>query len=154
MLIGSNLESWERYFAWRHWRSEMVVRTRPYESVCGARQERRWEPDRWAQLCDLSPSGNTCWSAGLRDGKLHRASDHSCGSKRTATTKKESSFHTVFSCIEQLPPGSSIHGILQAGILKWVAMPFSRGSSQPRNWTTVSCIAGGFFTTWVTREAL
>ena len=45
------------------------------------------------------------------------------------------------------PPGSSVHGILQAGTLEWVAMPSSRGSSQPRDWTWVSCIAGGFFTT-------
>ena len=44
------------------------------------------------------------------------------------------------------------HGILQARILEWVAIPFSRGSSQPRDWTQVSCIAGGFFTIWVTRE--
>jgi len=44
------------------------------------------------------------------------------------------------------PPGSSIHGILQARILEWVAIPFSRGSSQPRNQTWVSCIAGRFFT--------
>ena len=44
------------------------------------------------------------------------------------------------------PPGSSVHGILQARILKWVAVPFSRGSSQPRDRTQVSCIAGGFFT--------
>ena len=46
-------------------------------------------------------------------------------------------------------PGSSVHGILQARILEWVAIPFSRGSSWPRNWTQVSCvscIAGCFFT--------
>ena len=48
------------------------------------------------------------------------------------------------------PPGSSVHGILQARILEWGAMPSSRGSSQPRGRTWVSyisCIAGGFFTT-------
>ena len=39
-------------------------------------------------------------------------------------------------------------------ILEWVAYPFSRGSSQPRNWTRVSCIAGRFFTNWAIREAL
>ena len=50
-------------------------------------------------------------------------------------------------------PGSSVHGILQARILEWVAMPTSRGSSQPRDHTQVSCIAGGFFTIWDTREA-
>ena len=50
-------------------------------------------------------------------------------------------------------PGSSVHGILQARILEWVAIPFSRGSSQPGARTSVSCIAGGFFTVWATREA-
>ena len=46
----------------------------------------------------------------------------------------------------------TVHGILQAGILEWVAVPFSRESSQPRVWTQVSHIAGGFFTSWATRE--
>ena len=44
-------------------------------------------------------------------------------------------------------------GILQARILEWVAMPSSKGSSQPRDQTQVSYIAGGFFTNWVIREA-
>ena len=44
-------------------------------------------------------------------------------------------------------------GILQARMLEWVAMPSSRGSSQPKNWTQVSHSAGGFFTVRVTREA-
>ena len=44
------------------------------------------------------------------------------------------------------PPGSSVHGISQARILEWVSFSFSRGSSQPRDRTHVSCIAGGFFT--------
>ena len=42
--------------------------------------------------------------------------------------------------------GSSVRGILQARILKWVAIPFSGGSSQPGNGTWISCIAGRFFT--------
>ena len=46
-----------------------------------------------------------------------------------------------------------VPGILQARILEWVAFPFSRGSSQPRDQTQVSHIAGGFFTSWATREA-
>ena len=50
-------------------------------------------------------------------------------------------------------PGSSVHGILQARILEWIAISFSRGSSQPRSWTQVSCIVGRFFTNWHTREA-
>ena len=50
-------------------------------------------------------------------------------------------------------PGSSLHGILQARILEWVATSFSRGSSQPRDWTLVSHIAGRCFNLWATREA-
>ena len=51
------------------------------------------------------------------------------------------------------PMHYTVHGLLQARILEWVAIPFSRGSSQPRDWTQVSHIAGGFFTSWATREA-
>ena len=51
------------------------------------------------------------------------------------------------------PTDYPVHGILQARILEWVAFPFSRGSSQPRDRTQVSQIAGGFFTSWATREA-
>ena len=47
----------------------------------------------------------------------------------------------------------TIHRILQARIMEWVAFSFSRGSSQPRDRTQVSHIAGGFFTSWATREA-
>ena len=47
---------------------------------------------------------------------------------------------------------SSVHGILQARILEWVAISFPRESSQPRNQTWVSCIAGRFFTDWAMRE--
>ena len=50
-------------------------------------------------------------------------------------------------------PGSSVHGTLQAGILEWVAIPFSRGSSQPRDWTQVFCTTDIFSTIWATREA-
>ena len=46
----------------------------------------------------------------------------------------------------------TVHGILQPRILGWVAFPFSRGSSQPRDWTEVSCTAGRFFTIWAIRE--
>ena len=46
----------------------------------------------------------------------------------------------------------TVHGILQARIPEWVAFPFSRGSSRPRDQTQVFCIADGFFTSWATRE--
>ena len=49
-------------------------------------------------------------------------------------------------------PVSSVHGIFQARILEWVAMPFSRGSSYPRDRTWVSCTVGRFFIIWATRD--
>ena len=51
------------------------------------------------------------------------------------------------------PMDYTIHGIVQARILEWVAVPFSRGSSQPRDRTQVSLIACRFFTSWAAREA-
>ena len=50
-------------------------------------------------------------------------------------------------------PGSSVHGILQARVLEWVATSFSRGSSRPRDQTRVSSIADRRFTVWASREA-
>ena len=55
--------------------------------------------------------------------------------------------------IDYSPPGSSVHGILQARILEWVAISFSRGSSWLRDRTWVSCITGRFFTIWATSES-
>ena len=52
------------------------------------------------------------------------------------------------------PPGSSVHEIFQARILERVAISFSRGSSQPRDRTRVSCTAGRSFTNWATRDLL
>ena len=57
-------------------------------------------------------------------------------------------------CMDCSTQGSSVHGILQARIPEWVAIPFSGGSSSPRDLTQVSCIAGTFFTIWVTRGNL
>ena len=51
------------------------------------------------------------------------------------------------------PPGSSVYGILQARILEWVAISFSKGSSWPRDRIQVSHIAGRRFNLWATREA-
>ena len=50
-------------------------------------------------------------------------------------------------------PGSSVHGVIQAKILEWVAISFSKGSSRPKDGTQISCTAGRFFTIWAAREA-
>ena len=51
------------------------------------------------------------------------------------------------------PLGSPVHGILQARKMKWIAIPFSRGSYWPKDQTWVSCTAGRFFTIWAIKEA-
>ena len=50
-------------------------------------------------------------------------------------------------------PGFFVHGIVQGRIVEWIAIPFSKGSSQPRDWTWVSCIAGRFFTFYLCSNA-
>ena len=67
---------------------------------------------------------------------------------------KVKSFPTLCDHMDCSLPGSFIHGIFQARLLEWIAISFSRGSSQPRDWTRVSQIAGRHFTIWATREAL
>ena len=52
------------------------------------------------------------------------------------------------------PPSFSVHGIFQARILEWIDISFSRGSSQPRDWTQISPIVDRRFTIWATREVL
>jgi len=82
------------------------------------------------------------------------------GTLRAGTSSLLSSALVTQSCLTLCDPmncslpGPSVHGILQARILEWVAISFSRGSSWFRDWTWVSCIAGRLLTTWATREAL
>ena len=58
-----------------------------------------------------------------------------------------------FNPMDCCPPDSSDHGIVQAKVLEWVGIPFSSGSSRPRDRTQVSCIAGRWFTNWAISEA-
>ena len=75
-----------------------------------------------------------------------------CG-KQCVHAKLLQTCQTLWDPMDSSLPSSSVHGILQAIILQWVAIPFSRGSSWLRAWTQVSCMAGRFFTIWATREA-
>ena len=61
---------------------------------------------------------------------------------------------TLCDPVDCSPPGCSVHGSLQARIMEWVVISFSRGSSRPRDQTQVSCIAGRRFNLWAAREAL
>ena len=94
-----------------------------------------------------------CWEA--TDSTCHQAT------KPEATTRefmKEKESEVSQSCLilcdpmDYSLPGSSVHGIFQTRTLEWVAISFSRRSSQPRDWTLVSRIVGRRFTVWGTRE--
>ena len=75
------------------------------------------------------------------------------GSWWEVLTKLESEVKVTQSCPTLCDPmDSTVHGILQARILEWVACPFSKGSSQTRDQTQISHIAGKFFPSWATRE--
>ena len=70
---------------------------------------------------------------------------HACASHEHMHARYAQSCPTLCSPMGCSLPGSSVHGILQARIMEWVAMPSFRGSSQPRD-GTCACIAGGFLT--------
>ena len=75
---------------------------------------------------------------------------------RHVRAQSHQSYLTLWDPMDCSPPGSSVHGILQARILEWVAVPSSRGFSWPRDWTCISmspALAGRFFTTSATWEA-
>ena len=97
------------------------------------------------------------WTPGDGDGQGGLACCDSWGRKESTTERLNwtelnwvSDFCDPMDCS---PPGSSFHGILQARILGWVVISFSRGSSWPREQTHISHIAGRFFTVWATGEA-
>ena len=89
-----------------------------------------------------------------QDTQIHRCSSplHKIVWKRVKVLVTQSCW-TLRDPMDCSPPGSSVHRILQARIVEWVATSSFRGSSWPRYWTQVSCIADRFFTVWTTREA-
>ena len=108
-----------------------------------------WSRDRTLVSC-VSCTGRwilhhrTTWGAGFCT-----SINEQCENQKQVTQSRP----TLCDPMDCSLPGSSVHGILQARILEWVAFPFSRGSSQPRDQTQVSHIVGRFFTVWATREA-
>ena len=102
-----------------------------------------------------------CYSATKKSETMPYAATGMRLSNRVKVRKKSEresevapSCPTLCDPVDCSPPGSSVHGILQARILEWVAISFSRGSSRPRDRTQVSHIAGRHFNFSSTREAL
>ena len=95
----------------------------------------------------------TNWCSTIMKEQNIRVPETSCWNWPEADAKLPAVLLSHYSCIRLCDPmdcslwDSSGHGILQARILECIAMPSSRGSSRPRNWTLVSFITGGFFTT-------
>ena len=104
-------------------------------SACQCRRYRRQGFDPWIRKIPWSRKWQPILV--LLPGKFHR--------QRLCLT--------LCNPMDYSPPVSSVQGIFQERILEWVAISFSRGFSQPRDRTQVSCTAGGFFTLWVIREA-
>ena len=78
--------------------------------------------------------------------KLFKGNERENMRSRSVKVLVTQSCPTLCNPMDCSPPGSSDHGIFQARILEWVAMPTSRGSCRPRDQTWVSCTAGRFFT--------
>ena len=84
---------------------------------------------------------------------LEKVSFHSNPKESETESEVAKSCPTLCDPVDYSTTGSSIHGILQARVLEWVAISFSRGSSWPRDRTQVSRIPGRCFNLWATREA-
>ena len=93
---------------------------------------------------------------------FHKKGKHYQNSRQHSRLSRSKGFQQLFNCavlsrcdpMDRRLPGSSVHGILQARVLEWVAISFCRGSSQPRDRTRVSRIPGRRFNLWATREAI
>ena len=91
----------------------------------------------------------------LHRGKIQEWTQYWWSTSQGAFKKSHAQWHpSLCQPMDYSPPGSSVHGILQARILEWIAIPFSRESSWLRDGNQVCHIAGRFFTTLVPREAL
>ena len=102
----------------------------------------------------LQKVGLHCFSSYLVKGYLPLPGTVTLDIHWTSLLSVTQSCLTLCDSMDNSPPGSSVHGILQARILEWVAIPSCRGPSWPKGWTQFSCTAGRFFSIWATREAL
>ena len=134
------------------WPGRNGILAKMYFAGGANRRNCRWNvAGRQSKATDLSKVLGLAVIPGMRHGQLRteRTQEGYCSSAQ--------SLSRVGLCdpIDCSPPRSSVHGILQARILEWIAISSLRGSSQPRDQTHVSCIscvAGGFFTTEALRN--
>ena len=134
-------------FSWRHWTkltSKLSCRSKPGSSITALGVEDKEEEFLgWAFCISFLFLSLFKWHFVISTS----------GPFYLLKVKVAQSCPTLCDPIDCSPQGSSVHGILQARILEWVAVPFSKGSSQPRDWIHVSHTAGRFFIVWATSEA-
>ena len=150
--------------AWKHPQRQYTRREGPPTDrlrTAGGPQNRMWptlwnESYRWADSTRDSavcPHAALTWKACPSECRCTSRNVQGCGILFVCVLVTQSCL-TLCDPMDYSLPSSSVHGILQAKILEWVAIPFSRESSQPADQTQVFCIAGRFFTIWTTWEAL
>ena len=160
MMVRGPSVQWERQVGDSRWaRGCAGARNTSWEmgNVAGGarvalRREQQWVNQAkawwvWGRWSD----GRGRWERGLCGGNSGIILCENAGLKKVKVLVAQLC-RTLCDSVDCNPPGSYILGILQARILEWVAIPFSRGFSWLRVWTQVFCMAGRFFTIWATRE--
>ena len=109
-----------------------------------------WWPKYWSFSFSISPSNEYLGLIFLKINWFDLLAVQ--GTLRSSYLEVAQSCPTLCDPMDCSLPGSSVHGIFQARVLEWVAISFSRGSSQPRDQTWVFHIVGRCFTVWITRE--
>ena len=143
-------------------------KTNTYITYMEYRKYNWWIQQKRSRLTDIENKVlvTNVWGGPKYGWECGRCKECKVGMSSTSPQGGEPLFYKIYACMLMLqscptlceshglqPPGSSVHGILQARILEWVAMPYSRGSSWPRDRTWVSHIVSRFFTAWATWEA-
>ena len=118
-----------------------------------------WDLSSWLGIKPISPAVEA-WNLNhwtirevptslFSDYKSYHFWSRKCGKARELKVKNLPAMQEECGSVS----GSAMSDSLRPHVLEWVAISFSRGSSQPRDWTQVSCIAGRFYPSWATREA-